>query len=204
MLINKPIRLMIFCYCCSIFFFQTIYAQERDNVLLVETKLWNSSGDTITGLLEYMNQYTIQFNITISDTVENSIKYYTPRDIAGFYFYSNGKKVIYHGIENPMYIGNVFLKLIYEGEYCVYQYLELDQRTSYLTFITHYFLWKEVWLEPEISVEFEKEALLKHFSKCPEIEYKIKIGEYGLKNLVQLIQEFEECDLTDDYEYFYE
>ncbi len=204
MLPKDFIRIIIFGFCCSILFFQTVYAQERDKVLRVEAKLWNPSGDTITGLLEYANQYTLQFNITLFDSIENSLKYYSPRDIAGFYFYANGQKVVYHGLENPINIGNVFLKLLYQGEYSVYQYLELDMRSSYLSFITHYFLWKEEWLEPEISIQFEKEALLKHFSKCPEIEYKIKTGEYGLNTLVKIIEEYEKCDLTDEYEYFYE
>lgn len=204
MLLKKIIIILGISLSCIILQFPSVYGQGKDDFLLVEAKLWTSVGDTISGLLEYMNQYTLQFNITLSDTIENSLKYYSPRDIAGFYFYANGEKVIYHGKENPLNIGKVFLKLIYEGEYSVYQYLEIDQRTSYLSFLTHYFLWKDVWLEPEISIQFEKESLLKHFSKCPEITYKIKTGEYGLKNIVELIDEYEKCDLTDDYEYFYE
>ena len=202
MLLKKII--IILSFSCIILQLHNVYGQEKDDFLLVEAKLWTPEGDTITGLLEYMNQYTLQFNITLADTIENSLKYYSPRDIAGFYFYANGEKVIYHSKDNPLNIGKVFLKLLYKGEYFVYQYLEIDQRTSYLSFLTHYFLWKDVWLEPEISVQFEKEALLKHFYKCPEIEYKIKTGVYGLKNLVELIEEYEKCDLTDDYEYFYE
>ena len=204
MLLKNIITILGLSLSCIILQFHSVYGQEKDNLLLVEAKLWTAEGDTIPGLLEYMNQYILQFNITLSDTVENSLKYYSPRDIAGFYFLANDEKVIYHSKENPLNIGKVFLKLLYEGEYSVYQYLEIDQRTSYLSFITHYFLWQDDWLEPEISVQFEKEALLKHFSKCPEIVYKIKTGEYGLKNIVELIEEYKKCDLTDDYEYFYE
>ncbi len=94
--------------------------------------------------------------------------------------------------------------MLYEGDYTVYQFLELNQKSSVLSFIASYYLWQGKWLEPAISHQHEKESLLHHFSDCPELEYKIKTDEYGLNEIKAIIEEYVNCDLTDDYEFFYE
>ncbi|MBN2524680.1 MAG: hypothetical protein JXB24_15520 [Bacteroidales bacterium] len=202
---KKYIRILFFFVVCFIMQYSQTICQENDEFIAVDVKLWNSDGDTLYGTIDYINQYNLQFSVSLIDTNGNVIKYYSPRDIDGFCFVLNDEKAVFHSVENPLNIGMVFLLLIYEGKYSVYRYLELNQRSSIFSFIPHYYLWSENrWLEPEITKPFEKEALLYHFADCPELEYKIKTGEYGLNSIGTIIEEYEECELTDEYEFFFE
>jgi len=143
MLSKKSIGLIIFIVLVYLVNDNRCCGQDSKDMLLIETKLWNEKGDTITGLIDYINQYNLQFNLTIIDTVTGVIKYYSPRDIAGFSFKVNTGEAVFYSVENPFNIGRVFLKAIYQGQYSVYQYLELDQRSSILSFIVHFYLRKE-------------------------------------------------------------
>ena len=189
---------------CLVFNGNNIYSQDNTNMMLVDSKLWRSERDTIIGMIDYINQYNLQFGLTLTDSGGTTIKYYSTRDLEGFSIVLENDTIIFHSVENPFDIGRVFLRLLYSSEYSVYLYLELDQRTSILSFIPYYFIWKDDWLQPPITIPHEKEALLMHFSDCPEVEYKIKTGEYSLKTLTTIIEDYQKCKLTDEYEFFYE
>lgn len=204
MLTKVYIGVFVFVIACFSNNYTQVCCQEKYNLMLIDSKLWNTDGDTISGKIEYISQYNLQFSVTISDTNRNALSFYSPRDLKGFCFFLNGEKVFFHSVENPFDMGRMFLKIIYAGEYSVYLYLELNQRSSQLSFIPHYYLWKNGWLEPEITIPTEKEALLEHFSDCPELEYKIKTGDYSLRTIGRIIEEYQKCRLTDDYEYFFE
>lgn len=201
MLARKHI-VVAFTIVCLIPHFIQVYGQDKGELVMLESKLWKSPGDTIVGEINYVNLYNLQFIIAVSDTNNKSPKYYSPKDLSGFYCILNNERLIFQSMENPFDRGRVFLQLIYKGKYSAYLFLELDQRTSMFSFIPHYYLWNDVWLEPEISIPLEKEALLYHFSDCPELEFKIKTDEYGLKNIGEIIEEYHECDLVDEYEFF--
>jgi hypothetical protein len=70
--------------------------------------------------------------------------------------------------------------------------------------MTSYYLWEKEWLPPPLSLRYETESLLHHFSDCPELEYKIKTGTYGISHIEMILKEYEACELTDEYEFFYE
>lgn len=179
-------------------------AQEKKDFILVDSKLWNSNGDTIEGKLVYINQYNFQFNLTMADTSGNTIKHYSPKDLAGFYYKLDDQVVEYESMLNPVDIGRVFLRVLYRGKHSVYQFLDINYKSTVLSYLTFYYLWENGWLDPPISIQNQKEALLHHFSDCPELEYKIKTLDYDLSDIRQILQEYQNCELTDDYEFFYE
>lgn len=180
------------------------HAQIDENALLVDVKLWNENKDTVYGKALYINQYNFQFNLTIVDTSGQPLAYYSPKDLAGFIYYTGNEKIEFNSMQNPVDMGRLFLRVVYRGKYTLYQLLDIDYKTTVLTFLVSYYLWDDTWLLPPITKRFEKESLRYHFSKCPELDYKIKTGQYGLPNIKTIISKFEECDLTDDYEFFYE
>ena len=180
------------------------YSQDKENLILVQSKLWTFNGDTIEGDLIYNNQYNFQFNLTLADTSGNTIEHYSPKELAGFMYQLEDEVVEYESMLNPVDIGRVFLRVLYRGQITVYQFLEINYRTSVLSFLTYYYLWDGEWLEPPLSLQNETETLLDHFSDCPELEYKIKTQQYDLSDIRTILQEYEHCKLTDDYEFFYE
>lgn len=182
----------------------SLHAQENEDFILVDSKLWNLDGDTIEGKLMYINQYNFQFNLILADTSGNIIKHYSPKDLSGFQYQLENQIVEYESMINPVDIGRVFLRVLYRSEYTVYQFLEINYKSTVLSYLTYYYLWKNEWLEPPISKQNETEALLYHFSNCPELEYKIKTHEYDLSDIKNILHEYKDCELTDEYEYFYE
>ena len=93
---------------------------------------------------------------------------------------------------------------MYQGEYTLYQYLEINYKSTVLSFLVSYYLWNKEWLLPPITQQYETESLLYHFCRCPELEFKIKSGIYGLPEIRDILTEYEKCELTDKYEYFFE
>ena len=167
-------------------------AQEDEQPLMVDVKYWKNSADTSAGKALYINQYNYQFNLTICDTSGQPISYYSPKDLDGFIYYAGNQKYEYKSMLNPIDMGKLFLQVVYQGNYTLYQLLDVNYKSSVLSFLVSYYLWDD------------KESLLYHFSKCPELEFKIKTGQYGLPQIKDILYEFEHCDLTDDYEFFYE
>lgn len=182
----------------------SLLAQEDKDYILVKCKLWDQDGDTIEGNLIYINQYNFQFNLTLADTSGKPIKYYSPKELAGFYYKLEDQIVEYESMLNPVDMGRVFLRVLFRGYYTVYQFLDINYKSSVLSYLTYYYLWDNEWLDPPISGQNEIPALLHHFSDCPELEYKIKNKEYDLSNIRQILEEYQDCQLTDEYEYFYE
>lgn len=179
-------------------------ARSEDDFILLEASLYTISGDTIVGKIKYVNHYNIQFNLPIVDTGGNVIAYYSPKELKGFSYTLLDENYNFISKDNPAGVGKVFLRLLYDGRFSVFQFLELNTKSNYYSFITKYYLWNSDWLEPPITHEFEKQSLLYHFASCPELEYKIKTGEYAFPQIRKIIDEYDACNLTDDYEYFYE
>ena len=83
-------------------------AQEKDNLILVDGKLWDLNGDTVEGKIIYINQYNFQFNLTLADTSGESIKNYSPKELMGFsYFLDDNVVVEFESMTNPTDIGKV-------------------------------------------------------------------------------------------------
>ncbi|MBN1953194.1 MAG: hypothetical protein JW801_18460 [Bacteroidales bacterium] len=177
---------------------------EARKDFIVEAKIRTSQGDTLNCNILYINQYNLQFSLTETDTSGNYIRHYSPRDLSGFTYSISEEINEFTSMTNPDDMGRIFLRKVYEGKYTIYQYLEIDRASSVLSFLASYYIWDDKWLKPAITKQFELESLLYHFSDCQELEYKIKTGEYGLGNIVEILQEYENCELTDEYEYFYE
>ena len=180
------------------------YSQSEDHALLVDVKYWKSKGDTAFGKAMYINQYNFQFNLTICDTSGQPLAYYSPKDLEGFLYTTGDETIEYTSVQNPVDMGRLFLRVVYRGRYTLYQLLDINYRTSVLSFLVSYYLWDNKWVLPPITSSFETESLLYHFSSCPELEYKIKTSQYGLPHIKEIIDEFEHCDLTDRYEFFFE
>jgi len=179
-------------------------AQIEDRALLADVKFWKNDGDTSFGKALYINQYNFQFNLTICDTSGQPLAYYSPKDLEGFIYYAGNEKVEFNSVQNPVDMGRLFLRVVYRGKYTLYQLLDINYKTTVLSFLVSYYLWDNKWIQPPITSNFEVESLLYHFSSCPELEYKIKTGQYRLPHIKAIIEEFEHCDLTDKYEFFYE
>jgi len=180
------------------------HAQDGDESIIVEVKYWSPQGDTTSGKAIYVNQYNYQLGFTVCDSAGKPMNYYTPKDLGGFVYVTGDEKIEFNSLDNPVDMGRLFLRVVYRGRFVLYQFLEVNYSAATLTFQTSYYLWNGKWLDPPITQKFEKEALLYHFSDCPELEYKIKTGEYGLSKIRNIITEFEGCQLTDTYEFFYE
>lgn len=188
----------------------TVSGQEPSDTVnsskpvLIDATLIFTNDDSLNGKILYRNQYEYQFRIILTDTIGNVIEYYTPKDLRGFIYVIDSSRYRYDAMDNPMDIGKVFLRLMYRGENSVYQFLEANQRNNRISFRLQYYIWNEVWRDPPITPENTTWALLKHFSDCPELEYKIKTGEYGFSSMAKILREYEKCSLTDRYEFFYE
>ncbi len=183
---------------------EDIRSQENGELTVVDSKLWTKEGDTIKGKILYINQYNLQFNVTLTDQNKSPFRFYSPRDIAGFVYTIDSEQIEFNSVVNPVDLGWVFLRVIYRGSKTLYQFLEINSKSSVLSFQVSYYLWDNEWLMPPITYPQEKESLLSHFADCPELEFKIKSGTYGLSQIKTLIEEYESCTLTDTYEYFYE
>lgn len=179
-------------------------AQDNKDYILVDSELLTGNGDTVKGKLIYINQYNFQFNLTLADTSGNVIKHYSPKDIEGFRYWLDDKMVEYESMLNPVDIGRVFLRVLYRGHYSVYQFLDINYKSSVLSYLTFYYLWDGDWIDPPITNQNETTALLHHFSDCPELEFKIKTHHYDLSDIRQILIEYQNCTLTDEYEFFYE
>ena len=184
--------------------FTDCHSQIEDKPLLVDVTYWKDNGDSSKGEALYINQYNLQFNLTICDTSGQPLAYYSPKDLEGFVYYPGNEKIVFISVLNPVDMGRVFLRKVYSGHYTLYQFLDINYGNTVLSFTVSYYLWDKEWKLPPITAKYEKESLLYHFSKCPELEYKIKTGQYGLQNIKTIITEFEKCELTDEYEFFYE
>jgi hypothetical protein len=183
---------------------QKAVSQEESISMQVNAKLWNASGDTIYGKLQYINEFNLQFNVTLVDSAGHPLQLYSPKDLDGFIYYLDNDSVEYTSMDNPTDLGRLFLRLLYNGKLKMYQFLEINLRSSYLSYNVSYYLWDNEWLYPPITMKFEKESLLFHFSNCPDLKYKINSGIYHLSNIREILSEYEHCELTDKYEYFYE
>jgi hypothetical protein len=199
-------RIVIYCSAILTLFIYTQPAagQENQRNLLLEAKLWNQQGDTTRCTIIYINQYDLQFKVSCIDTINNEVKYYGPKDLAGFSYIMSDDRVEFQSMPNPEDLGRKFLRIVYRGDITLYQHLEINYKTRYLSYLVSYFLWNGEWMLPPITQAFEKESLLYHFSDCPELEYKIKTGEYGIIQIREIVSEYESCELTDEYEFFYE
>jgi hypothetical protein len=201
---NKYIIELLLVLLFKLFSQNLVFTQVNDDFILVDSKLWDEKGDTTEGKLIYVNQYNFQFNLVLADTSGNVIKHYSPKDLAGFYYMLDDQIVEYESMLNPVDIGRVFLRVLYKGSKSMYQFLDINYKSTVLSYLTYYYLWEDKWLDPPISAQNETPALLYHFSDCPELEYKIKTSEYSLSNIRLILQEYQECKLTDEYEFFYE
>jgi hypothetical protein len=179
-------------------------AQDENDFMQVNGILWKTSGDTIYGNIQYINQFYFQFSVTLVDSAGTPTQSFSPGDLEGFIYYIENDTVEYISINNPTDLGRLFLRLMYRGKLLMYQFLELDMKSSELTYKVSYYLWDKKWLYPPISIEYETESLLYHFSDCPELEYKIKSGTYRLSQIRAILHEYEHCKKTDTYEYFFE
>ncbi len=188
----------------SLLFTSLCHAQIDDHALLVDVKYWEDDNDTVFGKALYINQYNFQFNLTICDTSGQPLYYHSPKDLTGFIYYAGSQKYEYFSMLNPVDMGRLFLQVVYQGNYTLFQLLDINYKSTVLSFLVSYYLWDDKWIYPPITSKFERESLLYHFSMCPELEYKIKTGQYGLSQIKNIITEFEQCELTDEYEYFYE
>jgi hypothetical protein len=200
-------RQTILIACFPFFFFSLsvqVLSQDEEEKYSVEGILWNNSGDTIHQKLLYINQFSFQFNITVIDSNDAPVMFYSPKDLAGFKFAIDSDYIEYISMNNPEDLGRLFLRVVYRGKYTLYQFLEQNFKSSMLTYRVSYYLWDDKWLYPPLTYEFEVESLLYHFSDCPELEYKIKSHAYGLSAIKQILKEYEACKLTDTYEFFYE
>jgi hypothetical protein len=184
--------------------FNPVAAQNATKTFLADAKVWKGPGDTIRNMLIYINQYNCQFNISLTDTITGTTTLYSPKDIQGFSYIIQDETVEYTSMPNPTDLGKIFLRVLYRGTYTLYQFLEINYNTPALSFDVYYFLWKDEWINPPLTQKFERESLLSHFSDCPELEYKIKTGEYGLSKIRNIMTEYEDCKLTDEYEFFFE
>jgi len=178
--------------------------QNNEFPLMVDVKFWKTEGDTLAAKALYINQYNFQFGFNTCDSSGNSLTYYTPKDLAGFFYKTGDEIVEFNSLENPEDMGRLFLRVLHRGRLILYQFLEINHAAPTLTYQAAYYLWNNGWLDPPITQKFEKESLMSHFSECPELEYKIKTGVYGLPQIRNIITEFESCLLTDTYEFFYE
>ena len=199
---NKITILFLFMECFTAAFL--CHAQEDELPIMVDVKYWQNAGDTNTGKALYINQYSYQFNLTICDTSGQPLSYYSPKDLEGFIYYVGNQKYEYKSMLNPVDMGKLFLQVVYKGDYILYQLLDVNYKSTVLSFLVSYYLWDDKWIFPPITTKYERESLLYHFSKCPELEFKIKTGEYGLSQIKEILYEFEHCNLTDEYEFFYE
>jgi hypothetical protein len=180
------------------------YSQIEDRAILVDVKYWKAEGDTGSGKAMYINQYNFQFNLTICDTSGQPLAYFSPKDLEGFSYYTGNEYIEFNSMQNPVDMGRLFLRVVYRGKYTLYQLLDINYKSSILSFLVSYYLWDGKWILPAITSTFESESLLYHFSSCPELEYKIKTGQYRLPQIKEIIEEFENCKLTDQYEFFFE
>jgi hypothetical protein len=203
-MLNKQLLLHFAAFLFQCVFLCSARSQEDDDLLLVEGKLWTATGDTIHGELLYINQFNYQFNVTIIDTANKSSQVYSPKDLAGFIYYIDNEGYEFLSMSNPSDIGRLFLRVLYRGKFTLFQLLELNQSSPALSYKVYYYLWDKDWLYPPLTQQYEEESLLKQFSDCPELEFKIKSGAYGLSQIRQIITEYEKCKLTDTYEYFFE
>jgi hypothetical protein len=184
--------------------FGDLMSQEDGESFLVDCKLWTKEGDTIVGKLLYINQYNLQFNVALTNQNKSPFQYFSPKDISGFVYTSDNEQIEFNSVVNPVDLGRVFLRVLYRGKYTLYQFLEINKKSTVLSFQVSYYLWQNEWLKPPITYLNEKESLLYHFADCPELEYKIKSGTYRLSQIKTIIEEYERCNLTDTYEFFYE
>jgi hypothetical protein len=203
MLNRSPIICLIVPAILMIFFLPG-RAQEKERGIILEAKLWTQQGDTTQCTILYINQYNLQFKLTCVDTSSQEVIYYSPKDLEGFSYIMSDEEVEFRSMPNPEDLGRIFLRVAYRGKVTLYQYLEINYRTRYLSFLVSYYIWDKAWKLPAITQAFEMESLLYHFSDCPELEYKIKTREYGLIQIREIISEYEACELTDDYEFFFE
>jgi hypothetical protein len=138
------------------------------------------------------------------DTAGNYIRNYSPKDLAGFSYNISDVTYEFISMQNPNDMGRIFMRKVHGGRLKVFQFLDINPASSSLSFRVSYFLWKDEWLQPAIRKEFEVESLLHHFKDCHELEYKIKTGELGLNDIKTILKIYESCELTDEYEFFYE
>ncbi|MBN1597660.1 MAG: hypothetical protein JW894_05160 [Bacteroidales bacterium] len=205
-MLNKLKKFSLFIILGSILlvYNSTIICLQTDDEYIYDFELWLNEGDTIKTKAFYINQFNLQFCVTTVDTAGNEKETFTPKDLKGFKYNNQASEVEFHSMENPNDMGRLFLRIVYKGEYSLYQFLEINLHSTVLSFTALYYLWNNGWLRPPISKTFEKESLLEHFSDCPELEYKIKKGQYGYSNLNEIMSEYENCELTDEYEFILE
>lgn len=203
-MLNKICILVFFLFPGPVLYTSLCMAQSEEPAFLVDIKYWNNDGDTNYGKALYLNQYNIQFNLTLTDTSGHSLAYFSPKDLGGFIYNTGDQEIEFNSMPNPVDLGRMFLRVVYRGNFTLYQLLDINYRSTVLSFLVSYYLWDNEWIYPPVSSKFEKESLLYHFSSCPELEFKIKTGQYGLSQIREIITEFEHCKLTDEYEFFYE
>jgi hypothetical protein len=182
------------------------YCPGQDGIesTIIDVEYWSPEGDTATAKAIYVNQYNYQFNIIICDTAGVPLSVLAPKDLAGFRYTSGNEIIEFTSLQNPEDMGRLFLRLVYHGKLSLYQLLSMNYSSTIISFNVSYYLWNNKWLVPPLTLQYEREALLKHFAGCPELEFKIKTGRYGLSNIRDIITEYEKCSLTDTYEFFYE
>ena len=172
---------------------------------LVNATLITYSDDTLNTIIKFGNEFNLQFTITATDTITDRDTIYSPREIKQFYYIVNKDTVSYFSKNSPIDQISVFMKLLYHGKKDLYQFVTLNKKKAPMVLQVEYFIWNNGWELPAISPDNELESLLAHFSNCFELQYKIKSHEYGLQQIKRIIQEYENCKLTDDkYEFFNE
>ena len=163
--------------------------------------LITDTNDTIPALVQFGNEFNMQYTLTSTDTSGNPLTIYTPRDIKKFYYIVNTDTTWYISKESPIDGIGVFMKLLIRGRIDLYQLIVPDKQKSPMNYKVEYFLWKNGWQLPAITYDDEVGSLLAHFSNCFQLQYKIKSHEYGIAQFRKILAEYENCELINKYDF---
>lgn len=174
---------------------------QNSNYFLLPVSLITFSNDTIHTRIQFGNEFNLQYTLTSTDTSGNPLTIFTPREVKKYFYVVNKDTTWFISHQSPIGQIEVFMKLLYRSKIDLYQLIVPDKKKGPANYKVEYFLWKNGWELPAITFDNQEESLLAHFSDCFQLQFKIKSHEYGISQLKKIITEYENCELSSEYDF---
>ncbi len=177
--------------------------QETDTTLVyVRAETLTKKGEFLEGKMSLTSDYLLQFNIMFVDTIKWQTYYFSPKDIEYITYSVDSNDYTLVSLVNPRNDGGMLmLREIYKGRYSLYQLVDQDHSQTVLTYTAFYYMYSDKWHLPGLThLNFIYDGILL-FADCPELSRKIKNGVYDYSDLYQVIVEFNQCGIPDNFDY---
>ena len=155
----------------------------------VDGYIITNENDTLYGKIKSTTPAQRSSNITFMEDGERERLKYKPFQIKGYYIENQAYESKIYDIDPALPYGYaVFMERINQGAVKVYYYWNTDKERGF----TQTFLENDGDYLVEVNPLQFKRQMVQYFEEYPRLQNKIKTGEYKKKQLMEIVDEYNE------------